>query len=341
MMVRSLSVGYLTRHPEEGERGQMKKKDLFMSPLADPVVGAIFSGMEQAGLAAESLVGSILRENGYTLGKVIDVVPQRYYKTYPGMRGCRVDVHVFTAEMEKVIVEVQLLPEPILTRNVFEVSQTIAASIPTGADPETMKNLMPHIIVINILGFDLRDDNKDFIQPVELLYSKPPHIVAEDHILIYNVQLSRFRKQVHDLTKPLDAWLYILDTANQKRISLEEVIEMEPILRETIDVDAGLKQFAEGYSRVAADPKVQEEYRMYYSELMRINGMLQMADERARAEGEARGEARGKAEGEVLGIFKAIQRLMNSMNMSAEQAMKILEIPEYEMSQYLNLLHGQ
>jgi hypothetical protein len=45
----------------------MKKKELFMSPLADPVIGAIFSGMEQAGLAAESLVGSILRENGYTL----------------------------------------------------------------------------------------------------------------------------------------------------------------------------------------------------------------------------------------------------------------------------------
>jgi hypothetical protein len=54
----------------------MKKNDLFMSPLADPVVGEIFSGMEQAGLAAESLVGSILSEGGYTLGKVIDVVPQ-------------------------------------------------------------------------------------------------------------------------------------------------------------------------------------------------------------------------------------------------------------------------
>jgi hypothetical protein len=70
---------------------------------------------------------------------------------------------VYTAEREKVIVEVQLLPEPILTRNVFEASQTIAASIPTGADPETMKKLMPHIIVINILNFNLRDDNEDFI----------------------------------------------------------------------------------------------------------------------------------------------------------------------------------
>jgi hypothetical protein len=47
------------------------------------------------------------------------------------------------------------------------------------------------------------------------------------------------------------------------------------------------------------------------------------------------------AEGEVLGTFKAIQSLMNSMKTSAEQAMKILEIPESEMPQYLELLHEQ
>jgi predicted transposase/invertase (TIGR01784 family) len=131
---------------------------------------------------------------------------------------------------------------------------------------------------------------------VGLLYAKPPHSVAEDHILIYNVLLPKFRNRVHDLTKPLDAWLYILDTANQKQLSLEEVIEMEPILRETIDIDAGLKQFAEEYSKVAADPAVQKEYSMYYSEIMRVTGMLQAAQKKGEKEGEARGEARGKAE---------------------------------------------
>jgi predicted transposase YdaD len=163
---------------------------------------------------------------------------------------------------------------------------------------------------------------------------------VEDHILIYNVQLPRFRNKFHDLTKPLDEWLYMLDTANQKRISLEEVIKMEPILRETIEDDAGLKQFSEGYSRVAADSKVQEEYRMYYSELMRINGMLQAAREEGEATGEARGEVRGKAEGELQERLRAIQTLIKSMNLSAEQAMKALEIPESEMPQYCDLLQG-
>jgi hypothetical protein len=198
----------------------------------------------------------------------------------------------------------------------------IASSIPSGTDPDTMKKLMPHIIVINILDFNLRNDNEDFIQPVGLLYAKPPHTVAEDHILIYNVQLPRFRNQVHDLTKPLDAWLYILDTANQKQLSLEEVIEMEPILRETIDIDAGLKQFAEEYSKVAADPVIQKEYSMYYSEIMRITGMLQAAQEK----------------GELQERLRAIQTLMESMSLSAEQAMVALKIPESEMPRYLDLL---
>jgi hypothetical protein len=55
----------------------------------------------------------------------------------------------------------------------------------------------------------------------------------------------------------------------------------------------------------------------------------------------AEAKAEGKAEGEVLGTFKAIQSLMNSMKTSAEQAMKILEIPESEIQQYLELLQEQ
>ncbi|MDR0948817.1 MAG: Rpn family recombination-promoting nuclease/putative transposase, partial [Lachnospiraceae bacterium] len=245
---------------------------LVMSPLADPVVGAIFSSMEQAGLAAESLVGSILREEGYTLGQITNVVPQRYYKAYPDMRGCRVDIFVDTLEGKKAIVEVQLAAEPILIRNLFEVSQMIAAAIPLGTDVKELKDHMPHIIVINILNFDLRKDHQDYIQPVGFLYTKSPHTIAEDHIRIFNVQLPRFREQTHDLKKPLDAWLYLLDTAHQKKVSLKEVIAMEPILQETIDLDAGLKQFTEGYDKAAADPEVQEEYRKYYSEILRMEG---------------------------------------------------------------------
>ncbi|MDR0949498.1 MAG: Rpn family recombination-promoting nuclease/putative transposase [Lachnospiraceae bacterium] len=156
---------------------------------------------------------------------------------------------------------------------------------------------------------------------------KPPHVIAEDHIRIYNIQLPRFREQTHDLRKPLDAWLYLLDTAHQEHISLDEVIEMEPTLQEAIDLDAGLKQFTEGYSRASADPEVQEEYRKYTSELLRVTGMLHAA------------EAKGEARGETKERLRAIQNLMETTSMSAEQAMRALKILESEMSNYINQLH--
>jgi hypothetical protein len=61
---------------------------------------------------------------------------------------------------------------------------------------------------------------------------------------------------------------------------------------------------------------------MYYSEIMRINGMLQVAQEK----------------GELQERLRAIQTLMESMSLSAEQAMDALKIPESEMPRYLDLL---
>jgi hypothetical protein len=200
------------------------KEPIYMSPLADPVVGAIFSNVEHAGLAAKSLVGSILKEDGYTIGEVISVTPQRHYKTYSALRGCRVDIHLDTTDGKRFIVEVQMDTEPILERNLYAASHAIVSSVPTGTDARELKENMPYLVVINILDFVLRKDHPDFLQPVGMLYTKTPNRIAEEHIRIYNVQLPLFRKMQHDLTKPLDAWLYILDTAHQQNKTIKEVI---------------------------------------------------------------------------------------------------------------------
>jgi predicted transposase/invertase (TIGR01784 family) len=108
------------------------------------------------------------------------------------------------------------------------------------------------------------------------------------------VQLPLFREQEHDLTKPLDAWLYILDTANSKELTVEEVIEMEPLLKDTIDLDEGLRQFTERYKKVAGDLKVQQEYNAFYSEYMREVGIRHCAMKEGREQGRAEGIAVGK-----------------------------------------------
>ena len=70
----------------------MSDFNIAMSPLADPVMGAIFSNAEEAGLAAESLVRVTLEADGNSalMGRVTRVTPQRTYLD-PQKRGCRVD----------------------------------------------------------------------------------------------------------------------------------------------------------------------------------------------------------------------------------------------------------
>jgi len=67
-----------------------------MSPLADPVSSAIFSNVEAAGLAAESLIDAILGDCGEERkGRITSITPQRTF-TSLGNRGCRVDMEMPT-----------------------------------------------------------------------------------------------------------------------------------------------------------------------------------------------------------------------------------------------------
>ncbi|MDR0947981.1 MAG: Rpn family recombination-promoting nuclease/putative transposase [Lachnospiraceae bacterium] len=270
--------------PQQNYGSKETLNPLFLSPLRDPVVGAIFQNVEHAGLAAKSLLGSILAEDGLTIEEIIEVTPQTYYKVYPDMRGVRVDVHLKTVDGKRYIVEVQIEPEPIIERNLFAAAHTIVSNMKTGTKSKEFDQIFPTIIVINILNFELRKGHTDFLQPVGLLYTKEPHQVADNHFRIYNIQLPTFRKQEHDLSNPLHAWLYLLDSAHQQQKSIQEVIEMEPRLKEFIDLDPGMKQFVEEYERATADQKMRDDYANYIMEMMRMDGMYRAAVQEGREE---------------------------------------------------------
>ncbi|MDR0963326.1 MAG: hypothetical protein LBM60_01765 [Clostridium sp.] len=114
---------------------------------------------------------------------------------------------------------------------------------------------------------------------------------------------------------------------------------MESILHETIDLGAEIKRYMEEYSLVPPDPAFVDQYRMYYSELMRITGMVRKAYEKGYKSGYE--SSRDEAEGRLQERLRIIQALMDSMNMSEEQAMKALKIPESEMPRYIDLLQSQ
>jgi predicted transposase/invertase (TIGR01784 family) len=280
---------------------------MFMSPLADPVVSAVFNNVEQAGLAAQSLVGSILEAEGISIGKVVSVTPQKINMPSASLRTTRVDICVETTDGERIIVEVQMEREPLIERNIFAVSQDIAVTFPKNTTVWQIKSLFPTIYVINIMNFVMRKDNDDYIQPIKLMYTKPPQKTAFDNLQIYNIELPKFRAKEHDLSKSLDAWLYILDTAEQEQKSVEEVVNMNSRLQETLQNDPGIQQFMENYERISADPSKREEYISYAKGIYYFNGVLRGAVE----EGMEKGMTVGIAKGMEKGKLEAAQKMLS------------------------------
>jgi hypothetical protein len=165
-------------------------------------------------------------------------------------------------------------------RNLFAASRIFSASSNPGTDPAEMAADLPYVIAINILDFNVREDNKDYFQPVKLLYTKPPHRVAIPQWAVYNIQLPRFREHAPDFNDALDCWLYAMDEANQKNLTIQEVIDMTPELQTFMNSDKGFQQYCAQYRRVASDPKTQDEYYRWINEQMRQRGMIAAAEKR-------------------------------------------------------------
>jgi predicted transposase/invertase (TIGR01784 family) len=258
-----------------------QNKPIAMSPLADPVVGAIFDNVQNAGLAAASLVGAILIQDGIKIGKVISVTPQRYYKL-PNKRGCRVDVVIETNANERIITEVQIYFDPtIFQRNLFAASEIFVSETTEGTTSAEMAKEMPCVIAINILDFNVREDNKELLQPVKPMFTKEPVKVAFKQFSIYNVQLPRLEEMPADFSDDFYCWLYVMNTAMRKKVSIEEVISMTPELQAFAERNTGFQQYCDQYKRAAADPETQKEYYRWINEQMRQEGMKRGAVEKA------------------------------------------------------------
>jgi predicted transposase/invertase (TIGR01784 family) len=189
--------------------------------------------------------------------------------------------------------------EPIMARNMFEYAHAVVSSVPQGIQTVDLYNSIPKVVVINICDFPVRKSgNDDFIQPVKQMYTKNPE-VAQDYLNIYNVQLPIFRKEKRDLTKPLHAWLFILDTANQKGITVKEVIDMFPELNKVVTTDPGFKQFMVRYDNVTSDPEVRKEYDMFMGEKFRISAIMNTQFDKGLEKGLKKGLVSGVEQGKL------------------------------------------
>jgi hypothetical protein len=261
---------------------------LNFSPFADPVVSACFSNVETAGLAVRSLGNSITKQDGVTIAEVISVTPQSYSKI-PGQRGTRVDVRSKTAAKQELIFEVNMYTDrTIHQRNFLAAAQAVTESSDEGTTATLFAERMPYIICVNILDFDIRKDNPDWLQPAKYVYVKEPVVTALPQFVGYDVELPKFRLAPPDFTSDLYCWIYALDKAHSTGKTIKEVIEMTAELREFEARDSGFRQFCDRYQFVATDPNTRDEFQKWRREVMRQQGMLDAAF----AEGEARSDAK-------------------------------------------------
>ena len=246
-----------------------------LSPLADPVASAIFANAEVAGLSAESLIRATLKTDGDSklLGKIVRVTPQRSH-TAPRIRGCRVDVDTESNANEHVVFEIQMdLDSHIMQRDLFSASHIFIGTSSVGDTSAQMAAKMPRVIYINILGYNIRKDNRDMVQPFKVLYTKTPQRVAVHNFGGYNIQLPRVLEMKPDFTNSLYCWCYTLYTAHLEGKTVQEVIAVTPALQAYAEQDTGYRQFCEQYRLVVASPETRKEYALWVDAMMREEGL--------------------------------------------------------------------
>ena len=85
--------------------------------------------------------------------------------------------------------------------------------------------------------------------------------------------------------------------------------------------------------------KLAKEWRLEYMTFeMLLRERERQGKEEGIAEGEARGEAKGEIKGKLSATLKNLKSLMQSLNLTLEQAMDILKIPTEEREQYVGKL---
>jgi len=290
-----------------------------LPPLADPVNAEIFSSVEQAGEAMRTLLNDVLDDSGdMRIEKILNLIPQKY-KPSAQDRSYRIDVYGETSDNELVIFEVSLDKYlPVVDRSFIYSQQAISQKIPKGVNWREMPTVMPkRVIMLNILNFIERqaeneDEKKtlDFHQIVEHTYRQPPRKLASKRFFTHNLELPRFRKKTVDFSNNLHCWLYLLTQAQDKRITLQEVVNGEPRLAEFAKRE-GVKQYMMQYAVASANPQARSEYFSWALNEMLAQEDLRLQRAEAKNEGIEIGEQRGIGIGEQREIEKGEQKMRN------------------------------
>ena len=141
---------------------------LALKPLADPVVEAMFTNEDVAGLAAQSLVNAVLEIDGDPLmGKITRLTTQKTVSNILS-RGYRLDIEGLS-ENELSDIEIQLTPMNMVNRGFLQAGQLAGINAKRGDTMYNVLKKMPRILMINLNWFTDRPKHPDYTQPVDLI----------------------------------------------------------------------------------------------------------------------------------------------------------------------------
>jgi len=300
-----------------------------LPPLADPVNAEIFSSVEQAGIAMRTLLNDVLHDSGDPpIARILHLIPQKYEPSAQD-RSYRIDVYAETEKNEFVIFEVSLERYLFaIDRSFIYTQQAITQKLPKGVSWRDMPTVMPErVIMLNILDFIERKPEKeeeekilDFHQIVEYTYRQPPRKLASKRFFTHNLELPRFRKKTVDYSNNLHCWLYMMTQAQDKHITLQEVVDGEPKLAKFAKRE-GVKQYMMQYAVASANPQTRSDYTSWA-----LNQMLAQEDLRAQ-------KAEAKDEGRKEGRKERNKELALMMHTDGEPEEKVIKYTGYSFNE--------
>ncbi|MDR1297454.1 MAG: Rpn family recombination-promoting nuclease/putative transposase [Deltaproteobacteria bacterium] len=231
--------------------------------MADPIITAIFDDAARIGEATMSLANAVPADAGREpVRKILQVTPQR---THPATnldgRSFRLDIEAVSGAGEVIHIEVRLKTFHRMTeRNLLYSVASLYGNARRGDELSDVVKKMPRVIVIDILDFVPRPSSADFHQPAGLLHLEGPVERASDRLEIHMIQLPLFKAMAPDFKNPPHCRLTAIARARGQGKSLKEVVEMDPVLKESREADPGFAQFVDRHGIVASTPEMLKAY---------------------------------------------------------------------------------
>ncbi|MFT4927137.1 MAG: putative transposase/invertase (TIGR01784 family) [Phenylobacterium sp.] len=136
-----------------------------------------------------------------------------------GMKDTYVDVKAVLTNQSTVIIEMQMLNHPGFEKRVlYNAAKNYSMQLVKGERYDLLKP----VIALNIVNFEMFDDNDEMINAYKMLNKKDFTDYSDDIELIF-IELKKFTKTKEQCEEVQDNWLYFLKNAGEMTVIPENL----------------------------------------------------------------------------------------------------------------------